>query len=135
MIRIIVAEDHVVVRGGIVDLLGSQEDFELVGEAENGVQALRLIEGGLFADIVLTDLNMPEMDGIALTQQLSASYPALGVIILTMHNKLIYITNAFQAGARGYLLKSGDTKEIFKAIRQVHAGEIYYGSGVSMYTA
>jgi two-component system NarL family response regulator len=121
-IRILVADDHAVVRMGLVALIHSEPDLEVVGEAEDGRQAVELFRR-LRPDIVLTDLRMPDMDGVAMTQTVCRESPAAGVIILSSYDGDEEIYRALEAGARGYLLKK-DTlgEDMVKAIRAVHAG-------------
>jgi DNA-binding NarL/FixJ family response regulator len=120
-IRIIVTDDHPVVRDGLVAILSTQSDFEVVGEAGNGQEAVQqatLLE----PDIMLLDLEMPEMDGLQVLQQLQqADFPAR-VIVFTAFDTDERILTAVQSGARGYLLKGVPRQELFNAIRVVHAG-------------
>jgi DNA-binding NarL/FixJ family response regulator len=125
MIRIIVAEDHDVVRDGIVYLLRRQQDFEVVGQFANGCGVLELLDGGLSVDVVLSDLRMREMDGITLTQRLTLAYPLISVIILSMQSREYYASEAFRAGAKAYIQKSADAQEIFHAIRQVYTSQLF----------
>lgn len=128
MIRLLVVEDHNLVRQGIIKLLNGQQDMEVVAEAENGRKALDLLENGTQADIVLADFNMPEMDGVALTEHILLKYNWIKVIILTMHVRDEFIDRALKAGAKGYVLKNGDFNELYKGIRKVFQGEIHVTS-------
>jgi DNA-binding NarL/FixJ family response regulator len=132
MIRILLVEDNAIVRGVISNILMLQNDFDIVGTAENGLVALDLLEAGLQTDIVLADLNMKGMDGIELTSKITSSYTGPKVIILTMHAKSAFLQRAMSAGARGYLLKNGDMIEVNTAIRKVHAGEVVIGADAHM---
>lgn len=134
MIRILVVEDNKIVRSSIVMLIGQERDFLIVGEAEDGQAALELLQTGLEVDVVLSDLNMPRMNGIELTEKISAFEVNIKVIILTMHDKETFATRAFNAGARGYLLKSGDMDALCKGIVKVHSGEKVIGDGVYLST-
>lgn len=127
MIRIILTEDNAVVRKGLVELLEDQDDFEIVGTAANGIEALTLLKDGLKADILLADLNMPGMDGITLTTKICSAQPdiSLLVIILTMHERSDFVERALNAGAKGYLLKNGNFDDVFTGIRKVYDGEVY----------
>ena len=127
MIRVLFAEDNAVVRKGIAGILQKQPDLEIVGEAENGVQALRLLQNGLQPDVLLTDLNMPEMDGLELIQNVADLDLHLPCIILTMHTDRAFMDKALAAGAMGYLLKNGDMDELFACIRNVHNGLLVIG--------
>lgn len=129
MIRIIVVEDNSIVREGVIELLSYQTDMNVVGEAEDGFHALELLETGVETDIVLTDLNMAGMDGLILTERIRSAYPQIKVIILTMHLRQDFIERAFKAGAKGYVLKSGDIDDVYNGIRSVFAGEESVTSG------
>lgn len=130
MIRIIVAEDNKIVRQGIIGLLDDQPDMKVVGEAENGLQALELLKGESKTDILLTDLNMPGMDGLALTEMVRAKYPEVRVIILTMHLRPDFIDKALVAGAKGYILKDGNFDDLYEGIRKVFAGDSFVTAGL-----
>ena len=120
-IRILVADDHPVVRDGLVTVLDTQNDFEVVGEAANGHEVLAQV-AALSPDVVLLDLEMPEMDGIQTLQALQTQAPESKVIIFTAFDTDGQIVGAVEAGARGYLLKGAPRQEIFEAIRVVSAG-------------
>lgn len=122
MIHILIAEDNKIVREGTVELLNHQEDMTVIGEAANGIEALQLLQAGIIPDIVLADMNMPEMDGISLTENVIVKFPAVKVAILTMHDKETFIIKALDAGAKGYILKDGDFEALFTAIRTIAAG-------------
>lgn len=129
MIKIIVVEDNELVRAGVVELLNDQDDMEIVGDTEDGVQTLELL-ARLEVDIVLTDLNMDGMDGIQLTSRISATYPNVKVIILTMHLRSEYVNRAFEAGAMGFVLKSGNIKDLYSTIRNVYEGQQFVTAGL-----
>lgn len=129
MIRIIVVEDNDVVREGVVELLNDQPDMQVVGEAEDGLRALELLDQERNPDLVLTDLNMDRMDGIMLAKQLHEIHPHIKVIILTMHLRADFIERAFEAGVKGYVLKSGNIEDVYEGIRRVWAGEEFVTSG------
>jgi DNA-binding NarL/FixJ family response regulator len=122
MIRVLVADDHPIVRGGIVGLLGGAGDIEVVGEAADGVAAVRLAEE-LRPDLVLMDLRMPHLDGAAATAQILAHNPATRVLILTTYESDDQILGAIAAGASGYLLKAAPQAEIIEGVRSVHGGQ------------
>jgi DNA-binding NarL/FixJ family response regulator len=115
-IHIILADDHLIVRGGIKAMLEKEKNFQVTGEANNGEEVLRLLENGAKADIVLVDMNMPVMGGIELTERLSREYPAAKVIILSALDTEKYVIKAFKSGAGGYLLKSVSSAELTFAI-------------------
>ncbi len=120
-IRILVADDHPVVRDGLVAVLGTQADFEVVGEAANGAEAVERARR-LRPDVVLIDLQMPKLDGVAAIEQLRADDRTIGVVVFTAFDSDERIVSALRAGAQGYLLKGAPRDEIFRAIRVVHAG-------------
>ncbi len=120
-IRILVADDHPVVRDGLVAILSTQPDFEIVGEAANGLEVVKQVTT-LQPDVVLLDLEMPELDGVEALKQLQEKNAAVRVIVFTAFDTDERILGAVQAGAQGYLLKGVPRDELFKAIRVVHAG-------------
>jgi DNA-binding NarL/FixJ family response regulator len=122
MIKIIVAEDNEVVRNGIARLLNSEPDMEVIAEAENGLEVIEFLKEGIHPDVVLADLNMPILDGIGLSDQITATFSAIKVIILTMHWRIEFVERALKAGAKGYLLKDGDFEQLMEGIRTVSAG-------------
>ncbi len=131
MINLLLVEDNHKVRELLAGLLQAQKNFTVAAKADNGLAALELLNNGVQADIVLADLNMHEMDGIELTEQVAVNFPNLKVIILTMHAKAAFLKRALTAGARGYLLKNGDMQELYQAIKQVYEGEVVIGASVN----
>ena len=129
-IRVVVADDHPIVRAGLTALLGSIPDFEVTGVAANGREAVREV---LLTkpDVALLDLNMPELDGIAATRELARVAPRVAVLVLTMHEDDDAVFAAMRAGARGYLVKGVEQDDIARAIRSVAAGEAIFGPGVA----
>lgn len=123
-ITIFLADDHAVVRGGLKLLLETQPEFQVVGEAADGREAVRLI-AQLRPRLALMDLAMPQLNGIEATRQIGEQCPNTRVIILSMHGTSEHIFQAFKAGARGYLLKESAGSEVFQALREVHAGHRY----------
>ncbi|MCC7326856.1 MAG: response regulator transcription factor [Burkholderiales bacterium] len=124
MIRVLLADDHAVVRDGLRALLEAQADIEVVGDAANGREVLREAKQ-LHPDVVVMDIAMPELNGIEATQQLHDALPSTQVLILSMHSTTEHIFRALQAGARGYLLKDSAGSEVVDAVRVVHAGRRY----------
>lgn len=120
-IRIIVADDHPVVREGLVAILATQPDFEVTGEASDGVELLRLA-GQYRPDIALTDLEMPNMDGVEVIRRMGDTVPETRIIVFTAFDTDGRILGALQAGAKGYLLKGAPREAVFKAIRIVSQG-------------
>jgi DNA-binding NarL/FixJ family response regulator len=121
VIRILLADDHPVVRDGLAAMLATQEDFAVVGEAGTGAEAV-VAAARLRPDVVLMDLEMPVLDGIEAIRRLRAADPAVQVVVLTAFDTDERIVGALQAGAQGYLLKGAPRAEIFAAIRAVSAG-------------
>ena len=121
-IRVIIAEDHAVVREGTRELLEREEDIEVVGEAANGAEALALVER-LDPDVAIVDISMPVMTGIEATEKIKAVRPATAVLILTAYDDDQYVFALLAAGAAGYLLKDVPSTEVVRAVRSVHAGE------------
>ena len=122
VIRIMIADDHPVVREGLSAMLSREEDIRVVGEAENGVQAVSKARE-LRPDIVLMDLRMPELDGVEAMRQIGDHDPNIKFIVLTTYDNDEYIFRGIEAGARAYLLKDAPRQELFKAIRGVYKGE------------
>ena len=122
MIRILVADDHPVVREGLVLMLGTQPDFAVIGEASNGQEVVELA-CALQPDVVLLDLEMPGMDGLAALQHLRQDCPETKVLVFTAFDTDERIIKAVQGGARGYLLKGAPRQDLFHAIRVVSRGE------------
>lgn len=120
-IRIFVADDHLVVREGLIALLETQADFQVIGEAGNGIDTIKRLEK-LQADILFLDLGMPEMDGVAVIHQLQDKGIPAKVIVFTVYDTDDRIMGAIKAGAQGYLLKGAAREEIYQAVRIVHAG-------------
>jgi two-component system response regulator NreC len=129
-IRILLADDHAVVRQGFKMILSAQTDMEIVGEAGNGREAVEQAEQ-LRPDIVVMDVAMPELNGIEATRRLAASVPHTRVVALSMHKDSVYVREILRAGARGYLLKDSGASDLVSAIRAVAGGESYLSPAVS----
>jgi DNA-binding NarL/FixJ family response regulator len=129
-IRILLADDHAVVRQGFKMILAEQPDMEISGEAANGREAVELAEKTK-PDVVVMDVAMPELNGIEATRRLAASVPRTRVLALSMHKDSVYVREILRAGARGYLLKDAPAQDLLAAIRAVAGGEGYISSAVS----
>jgi DNA-binding NarL/FixJ family response regulator len=120
-IRILVADDHPIVRDGLIAMLGTQSDFEVVGEVGNGTRAIsRALE--LKPDVMLLDMELPELDGVEVIRRVRAQAPAVRIVVFTAFDRDEQIVGAIRAGAEGYLLKGTPREEVFRAIRVVHRG-------------
>lgn len=124
VIRIVLADDHMVVRAGLKAVLSSARDISVVGEASNGKEALAAIDR-LHPHVVVMDLSMPEMDGLTATRELTARPDPPKVLVLTMHGEEEYLVQVLEAGAAGYLVKSAADRELVDAIRAVARGDMY----------
>jgi DNA-binding NarL/FixJ family response regulator len=123
-IRILIADDHVLVRSGLRALLGADADLEVVGEAGDGTETLRLA-AELAPDLVLLDVSMPGESGIETAERLKEAHPELAVLFLTMHEEEGLLHEALRAGAAGYVIKRAEASELFQAIRAASRGDIY----------
>lgn len=121
-IRVLVADDHLIIRQGLRLILETAEDFELLGEAADGAEAVRLA-GSLQPDVILMDLRMPGMDGLTAIERLRVEQPQIAVVILTTFNEDELMMRGLRAGARGFLLKDTDRETLFHAIRAAARGE------------
>lgn len=124
VIRVILADDHAVVRAGVKAVLGAAKDIQVIGEASNGREAVALTER-LDPDVVVMDISMGEMDGIAATQQMVEKQIRAKVLILTMHAEDAYLVKVLEAGASGYLVKSAADRELVDAVRALAHGDMY----------
>ncbi|MGO3151805.1 MAG: response regulator [Galactobacter sp.] len=131
MIRVLLADDHTVLREGMSLILSVEDDIEVVEQAANGAQALTLAKD-LVPDVVLMDIQMPVMDGIEATRKLLAATPATKVVILTTFEREDYLFDAVVAGASGFLLKNTEAEQIVEAVRAVHAGQALLSPEVTL---
>jgi two-component system, NarL family, response regulator NreC len=129
-IRILIADDHGVLRAALRSLLQHRHDVEIVGEAADGEEALRLALATPF-DVLLLDISMPGMDGIAVTRELKKARPGVRVLILTVHEDEVVLREAIQAGASGYIVKRAAESELVNAIDAVVRGELYVHPSVT----
>ena len=131
IIRVVLADDHLVVRAGLKALIGATKDIQVVGEATNGRDAVSLIER-LTPHVAVLDLDMPLMDGLTATKQLVAVHSSTRVLILTMHTEDEYLVTLLEAGAAGYLVKNAADRELADAIRAVASGDVYVQPSASL---
>ena len=129
-VRVLVADDHPMVRGGLISLLGSMHGVDVVGEVGTGTDAVR-VAVELRPDVVVMDLRMPGMDGVEATARIRERLPGTAVLVLTMFDEDALVERALAAGARGFLLKGAEGQEIERALRSVHAGEAVLGRQVA----
>ena len=132
IIQLVIADNHTLVRAGFRSLVEELDGIEVVGEAENGRDALQLVET-LKPQIVLMDIAMPEMNGLEATARISREFPQVKVLILSMHANEEYVYQALRSGASGYLLKDSGAEELELALRAIARGETYLCPAVSKY--
>ena len=130
IIKVLLADDHTIVRKGIRSLLDGEADIEVVGEAENGRDAVKKVEQ-LLPNIVLMDSTMPLLNGLEATRQIEKRFPNVKVLILTMHTNEEYIFQFLQAGAAGYLVKQSAPQDLVSAIRAVDQGDCFLSPSIS----
>jgi DNA-binding NarL/FixJ family response regulator len=123
-IRVLIADDHAIVREGLKQILADTRDIVVAGDAENGSEAVKLVRKG-DCDVLLLDISMPDRNGIDILKQLRKECPALAVLMLSMHREDLYAIRSLKAGAAGYLNKQSAPAELVNAIRQVAAGRKY----------
>ncbi len=130
MIKVFLADDHAVLRDDLRYILDAQSDMTVIGDAADGRTTIRQVQQ-LSPDVVVMDISMPNLNGIEATQHISADYPAIEVVILSIHATSEHIFRALQTGARGYVLKESAGQEVVKAVRRVHAGRRYLSSKIA----
>jgi two-component system, NarL family, nitrate/nitrite response regulator NarL len=129
LITVLIAEDHAIVREGFRRMLELKGDFEVVGEAQDGRQAVEMAKR-LHPDVVLMDVTMPMLNGLEATRQVIKVLPTTKVVILSAHDDLAYITNAMESGAVGFLLKQSSAPEVCRAIREAHKGKTLFSPSI-----
>ena len=129
-IRVLVADDHPVVRKGLTSCLAQSSQIVIVGEATNGQDAMRKARE-LRPDLILMDIDMPLLNGLTASDLLRKENPNLKILVLSMHNDSDYIVRILQSGARGFILKQAPTEELVKAIEMIHSGETYFSQDVA----
>src|SRR3989304_1799845 len=122
--RVLIADDHTIVRSGVRLLLQAELDIEVVGEALNGDEAIALAES-LQPDVILMDIGMPGTNGLDATRQIKARFPEIRILVLTMHRSDEYFFEILKAGASGYILKSAETNDLIRALRTVARDEVF----------
>jgi DNA-binding NarL/FixJ family response regulator len=130
MIRVVIADDHPIIREGLRNLLESSRDIAVVGEAEDGQQALDMVEEYL-PDILLVDISMPRINGFQVTERIRSLHLPTQIIIMSAHTDQLMIRQAYKLGARGYLVKKIGTQEIMLAIHAIARGEMYVSSAIT----
>jgi len=130
MVRIVVADDHTIVREGLKQILAGQPDFQVVAEASDGHEALKRVRELEF-DVLLLDMSMPGKSGVELIKQVKSEKPKLRILVLTMHEEHQYAVRAIRAGASGYLTKEGASSQLVTALRQVASGGAYISAEVA----
>ena len=124
LIKVLLADDHSIVRAGLRRLVEESEDMEVIAEAADGREAIRLVHQNM-PDVAVIDISMPGMDGLEVVQQLHTFYPHKPILILTMHEEAQFVVRAIEAGAMGYITKQSAPEQLVEAIRKVHAGSRY----------
>ncbi len=130
VIRLLITDDHPVVRAGLEGMLSGQPDMEVVGEAENGKEAVELVDR-LQPNVVLMDLRMPLVDGVAATGEIKVRHPEVQVLVLTTYDSDADILRAVEAGATGYLLKDAPREELYEAVRAAAQGKVLFAPAVA----
>jgi len=129
-IRVLVADDHAIIREGLRVMLGNQPDMEVVAVATNGREAIRLVDEQE-PDVIVMDISMPELNGIEAIQQMSPRHPHMQVVVLSIHETKPYVYRALKAGAKGYLIKETAGLEVVEAVRAVQRGEHYLSQRIA----
>lgn len=130
VIKIVLADDHKIVRNGVRSLLDDEDQIRIIGEAENGEEAWELVQK-LKPDVLVSDINMPKINGIDLTHKIAESDLKTNVLILSMYNDEAYILKAVEAGVMGYLPKDADYEDIIKGVKEIANGNMFYNAEVT----
>ncbi|WP_057939050.1 response regulator [Algoriphagus resistens] len=131
-IKIVLADDHELVRDGIKSLLESEKEFEVIDEAANGEEALEVI-AARNPDLLIVDIRMPKMNGLEVVKEMTKTFPNIKKLVLSMHDSEEYVVEAIQAGADGYLLKGSSKSEFLKALHTISSGGKFFAGDVSAY--
>src|ERR1051326_9086921 len=129
-IRVVLADDHTVVRQGLRALLISEEDIDIVGEADNGRMTIQLVKK-LLPDVAVVDIAMPQLNGLEATRQITRTVPSTKVLILSSYSDDEYISQLTEAGAAGYLVKQTAANDLLKAIREAHKGNAFFSPSIA----
>src|SRR6059058_5777466 len=129
-ITVLLADDHTVVRQGLRALLAAEEDIEIVGEADNGRQAIQLVKK-LLPDVVVMDIAMPVLNGLEATRQITRAVPTTKILVLSSYSDDEYVQKLTEAGAAGYLVKQTAATELIKAIREAYRGNAYFSPAIA----
>ena len=132
MINVLIADDHKLLIDGIKSSLEDATDINIAAEAYHGLQVLKILQSGEKIDVILMDINMPQMDGLDCTKIVSKKYPKVKVIALSQYSEKRFVKRMVKYGAMGYLLKDTDKYELIKAIKKVYSGEKYFNERLSM---
>ena len=128
--RLLIVDDHPMMRTGLAQLIGNEPDLKVVAEADNARQALAVVEKNNF-DLALLDISLPDKNGLELIKDLRAVRPGLMILVVSMHDEMIYAERVLRAGGRGYIMKQEGGEKFLRAIRQVLAGQIYVSDKMS----
>ena len=128
--RLLIVDDHPMMRTGLAQLIGSEPDLNVVAEADNARQALAAVEKSNF-DLALLDISLPDKNGLELIKDLRAVRPDLSILVVSMHDEMIYAERVLRAGGRGYIMKQEGGEKFLRAIRQVLAGQIFVSGKMS----
>ena len=129
-IRIVLADDHAILRHGLTRTIQTQDDMEVVGQARDGLTAMQMVRD-LQPDVILMDIGMPNLNGIEATREILHDHPDAKIVALSMHSAKKFVSEMFRAGAKGYLLKDCDFEELLEAIRSVASGKNYLSPSVA----
>ncbi|WP_422106163.1 response regulator [Winogradskyella sp.] len=129
-IKVIIADDHQLFIDGIKSILSKAIDIEIIGEANNGVEVLKLLEHGLLPEIILTDIRMPVLDGVSLTKTLTKDYPNIKVLALSMFDQTPDVIDMLDAGAKGYVTKNVEKTELISAIHTLIKGDYFFSNTI-----
>ena len=132
IIKTLLVDDHKMIRDGIKSILNNDKNISVVAEFGNGVDAIKYLERNDNIDVVILDINMPELNGISTTEIITKMFKSIKIVALTMHDEEAYITKMLKAGALGYVLKDSGGEKLIQAVKTVYQGEKYYSNEVSV---